>query len=268
MEKLGSYLKKEREARNCTLEEISNVIKVRKGILRAIENDDYTLLPSPVFIRGFLRAYAKYIGLDPDEVIKRYNQEVAERFTAEEEEEREKRKLSRSFLKVRPIPVAAAFVLLIILLYLVFMRPFSPSQKAEDIPSPTNKVLLGEKGVEMPVASVPIPDKGIEVQEPLVSFPQKEDGTAKAEAYEAKRLNLLFRTKERTWVKITLDGLPPSEVMLRTGETYQVKADRVIELKIGNAGGVDLTLNGKSLPSLGKSGEVVTVTLNEKDLLT
>jgi cytoskeleton protein RodZ len=117
----------------------------------------------------------------------------------------------------------------------------------------------------MPVESVLVPDKGVKEQTPAVAS-QPGIGTAIAEGGEAKRLNLLCKVKERTWMRIIADEMQPSEVMLQAGETYEVKADQVIKLKIGNAGGVDLFLNGKLLPSQGKSGEVVNLTLSENDL--
>jgi len=84
-------------------------------------------------------------------------------------------------------------------------------------------------------------------------------------AVETSKLNLLITTKEETWIGIRADDIE-SQILLKTEDAHNVKADRYIKLKIGNAGGVDLSLNGRLLPSPGKSGQVVTITLTEKDL--
>ena len=71
-ESLGRYLKRERESRNLSLREASKITKVKEPILKAIEEDQYASLPSPTYVKGFLLSYAKYIGLDPNDVLLRY----------------------------------------------------------------------------------------------------------------------------------------------------------------------------------------------------
>ena len=75
MESLGKDLKAERELRNLSLEEAANFTKIREPLLRAIEDDRYELLPPSFYVKGFLVAYARYLGLDPNEVILRYQKE-------------------------------------------------------------------------------------------------------------------------------------------------------------------------------------------------
>ena len=72
METVGEYLKSEREAQGITLEEVAKATKIRKTILKAIEDNKYDALPPKVFAQGFLRNYASYLGLDEAEVVKRF----------------------------------------------------------------------------------------------------------------------------------------------------------------------------------------------------
>ena len=72
MERFGVYLRKEREARKISLQDISQATKVRRGILEAIESDRPEVLPPEVFVKAFIKTYAKYVGLDPEEVLSRY----------------------------------------------------------------------------------------------------------------------------------------------------------------------------------------------------
>jgi cytoskeletal protein RodZ len=261
VETLGSYLRKEREARNFSLEEISSAIKIRKGILSAIENDDYTLLPPPVFVKGFLRAYANHIGLDCGEVMKKYK-EVAGRY-AEEEEEVGQQKRERPFLKAFSIPLAAIGIVLLVIVYFISTRP-SPSAKKEEAVSPPQSTAVSEKkSAETPAEPVSVPEKVKEQESPSV-FSQKESGIAVAEGSEVKKLNLVFKAREETWVGFRSDDEKSSQILLRSGDSYVLRADKIIRLKIGNAGGVDLSFNGKTLPGQGTSGEVVRLTLTEE----
>jgi cytoskeletal protein RodZ len=74
MVSLGEELKRERELREITLREISEATKISIRILEAIENDNYRILPGGVFNRNFLRAYAGFIGLDPESIVRKYQQ--------------------------------------------------------------------------------------------------------------------------------------------------------------------------------------------------
>ncbi len=77
----GEYLKRERELREVSLEDISSEIKVSVRLLKALEADDYQALPHTAFVKGFIKAYCKYLGVDGNEALLRYElylQEVAE----------------------------------------------------------------------------------------------------------------------------------------------------------------------------------------------
>jgi len=76
VETLGDYLKSKREALNISLQEIAQVTRIRRSILEAIEGNRYDLLPPKVFAQGFIKSYASYLGLDENEVIKRYSELV------------------------------------------------------------------------------------------------------------------------------------------------------------------------------------------------
>jgi transcriptional regulator with XRE-family HTH domain len=70
MEFLGEYLKKAREDRNLSIEEVAESTKIKGCYLRAIEEDRFESLPSPFYIRSFLRLYASFLGFDPEDVLK------------------------------------------------------------------------------------------------------------------------------------------------------------------------------------------------------
>ena len=69
---LGAWLRAQREARGVGLREIADASKISLRYLEALETDRFEVLPAPVFTRGFLREYARVVGLDPDEVVNLY----------------------------------------------------------------------------------------------------------------------------------------------------------------------------------------------------
>jgi len=71
-ETLGQYLKRERESRSVALEELSRATRINLPFLEALEKDDFQFFSQPQFILGFLRGYARHLGIDPKEVLGRY----------------------------------------------------------------------------------------------------------------------------------------------------------------------------------------------------
>ncbi|HEU0072644.1 MAG TPA: helix-turn-helix domain-containing protein [Dehalococcoidia bacterium] len=70
MGELGNTLSRARRARAITLEDVERDTHVSKRYLEALENEDFTIFPAPVYARGFLRTYSRYLGLNPEELIR------------------------------------------------------------------------------------------------------------------------------------------------------------------------------------------------------
>src|SRR3989304_7475701 len=75
---LGEELKREREFRDISLREISEATKINMRMLEAIEKDNYEPLPGGIFNRNFIRAYAEFIGLDPEIAVRKYRVQTAQ----------------------------------------------------------------------------------------------------------------------------------------------------------------------------------------------
>ena len=73
----GEELRRERIIRNVSLEEISSATKISVRLLTALEASDVSKLPAPVFTRGFIKAYSRHLGLDPDEMVNAYLADLA-----------------------------------------------------------------------------------------------------------------------------------------------------------------------------------------------
>ena len=71
---LGSYLRAAREVRGLDLRDAAQQTRISISYLKAIEDEDFSKLPGEVFVRGFLKNYARFLGLPDDEVMKRYGE--------------------------------------------------------------------------------------------------------------------------------------------------------------------------------------------------
>jgi cytoskeleton protein RodZ len=234
-ESFGKYLKREREFRNISLREVAKNTRVREHFLKAIEEDQYDLLPVPTYVRGFLFSYAKYLGLDPNDVLLRYEHTLkGEPISHLEIQPGKKISWNTKYLWV----IGGTIGLCFIAFYLLFFRPS-----------------------ESPIPSIP--------KEPVVKetspFPQIAEAPV---VQEAKPFTLQLKAVEETWVSIRVNGQPKKEITLKPGEGASYKALNRIELIIGNAGGVDLVFNEKRLERLGKSGEVVILVFTPQGMET
>lgn len=241
-ESLGRYLKREREFRNLSLGEASKITKVKVPILKAIEEDQYASLPSPTYVKGFLLSYAKYIGLDPDDVLLRYESGLRGRPVMETEPPSEK-KISWN---IKYLWVAGGAIAVSLLAsYFLFLHPSRPPMKSVS---------------EKPVFEKPISEESKSEAPPLPSPPI----SATASTPEEKPFFLQLKAIERTWVRIQINGQPENEMTLKPGETIAHQGLDRIRLLVGNAGGLDITFDGKSLERFGKSGEVANLTFTSK----
>jgi cytoskeletal protein RodZ len=229
MESLGKYLKKEREARKISLKEVAKNIKVREQFLRSVEEDRHELLPSPTYVKGFLSAYAKYVGLDPNEVILRYENVLkGEPVPRQEVPSGEKILWSSKYLW----GIGGVIVVGVVASYFLFfnlskpsIEPVSPKPEVKETPRPTPPPQTGGK------PSVP----------------------------EEKPIALQLKAVERTWASVQVDDQPEQDITLQPGEGISYRAMKRIRLIVGNAGGLDIRFNDKILEKFGKSGEVINL---------
>ncbi len=104
MKSLGEYLRSERLNRGITLEEISRETRISTRMLQAIEDGNTESLPASVLVKGFLRAYAQKLGLDPETVVLRY-QDLYEEVGARREA------LEKFHERFRPVPTRKRFLI-------------------------------------------------------------------------------------------------------------------------------------------------------------
>ncbi|MGD1972867.1 MAG: DUF4115 domain-containing protein [Desulfobacterales bacterium] len=235
----GRYLQAIRLEKKISLEQVSKQTRIGLGNLLLIEQENHEQLPVQVYVKGFLRSYAKAIGADGDEVIRRYDSciEVVQKIS--DSEYASKGTGPRIWLKLL---ISLVFLICIIgasLLAIFFFR----QAPTADHPSEQKTTAETEQAVDTQDAK------------------NELDPAAKPVKVVPEKWLLHVAAVEETWLKVIMDEKESSEYHLNTGDELKLEAVSGFNLLIGNAGGIKLTLNDKPVPISGKSGDVVTIEL-------
>ena len=242
----GARLKEAREALGLTLADIEETTKIRTYYLNAIENEAYEILPGDTYVRGFLRNYARCLNLDGNEIVAMY----AETNQPEELPLPEPTtEIMSTPIWFRPLIIAvmAIFVIATAVGVAYLSRARGDHQNAQ-------------YETKLPVSP--------EI-EPVSSTPENNEQDSEGEGGEpgnpdepvspSGELTLELTFTERCWLVVKADEETVISGMLQRGEVKKLTATKQFELvTVGNAGGVSMVFNGKALPPLGRSGEVVS----------
>lgn len=296
-ETLGKYLRQKRESKKISLREVAKSTKVREHILEAIEKDQHHLLPPATYVKGFLLSYAKYLSLDPEDILLRYKLDLGEESVTPLSTHTQKRETKVPFrrsptppLKRTPLPLLepkqdtpflhpsklkqkiswnTKQILVIggiIAASLVVFSLFSPYPAKPPIKPVLLKLAPEEPGAEkLPVepsfpATAPpsVPEEKLVAQE-KEPLPPSLPATMTTAAPEKKPFSLQIKANEETWVSLRVDDQSEKEMTFKPGEGISIHASNQLRIIIGNAGGLDLILDEKPLERFGKSGEVITL---------
>ena len=235
-ESFGRYLRRERELREISLEEISRQTKIKLSTLTALEEDRFPDLPPAAFVRGFIRNYAECIGLDPRDAILRLDHFLQENFPEKVSAPPPARKKPR--VGNRLLILCFGF-----LLASLFFFAYYYADRFLSRPSP----------IPAPPAAVPAlpPPLTGETTQPAPAPPAPETPSQPA----GFRLHLL--ATDLCWVQYALDHGPSQEAQLQAGDTLNLEADQSIQILVGNAGGLRVQFNDQWLPPLGPVGQLV-----------
>ncbi len=331
----GQWLKEKRIAQKISLEEVSTKTSIRPSILEAIEAEDHEKLPAKVYAVGFIRAYAREVGLDPDEAVHRYH-------LHQDSEADEKMRLGwdrTDEIYTKPnrhfrwlFYLLAGLVLVLVAWWSYFwlwpkIAERLPSQssigtvqpeaektdpatasvptdnavselakemavvgptvepagenaaiKADSNPTPRALTLSEEETPDaaddntLESETAPIAET-VEAKTPMPAETATVDDNAAASETPAQQtpetktmdlssgFELTIDALATTWLRVTPDDDPPIEYTLHQGDQKEFQVSSQVQLSIGNAGGVELTVNGQPYPIAGESGEVVRITI-------
>ncbi len=270
MDSLGQYLRECRTQRGMSLEELAARTRIRLQTLQALEHDEYHALPVEVTVKGFLRAYARCLGLDEVEVLARYQRFAAEYFQIAQDANPigrvEQRVMPESFWRRNLTLVGLTIAgLVVVISSLIALTPTVEREHPTSIAVPGRVVPPSLHPVDPPEGSqspsqVPTPTAP-DHQVPFLP-PAGPSGSPQSVSIDAPHMQqLTIAATETSWVQATVDGLQQKEALLQPGERVTWEAEREFRLTVGNAGGVSVELNGQPIGSLGPTGRVRTIVL-------
>ena len=297
MSSFGAQLKQERERQGVSLEDISLSTKIGTRMLRALEEEHFDQLPGGIFNKGFVRAYARCLGMDEDQAVADYLTATGAGPLAKKSENGDQVPL------LEPPPREAnpadtglpwgsfAVVLLVIALGFAAWGFYSresekatqdsappaatpqnvaPAAAAEPSPPPEPKP--AEPAVSSPATSKPSePPVAPKAAESIpAESPATAPSTSTSQTPPAVPANgtllVVIKAREDSWLSVSVDGEIVTRALMTAPAQKSIRAQREIVIRAGNAGALDFEFNGKKLPTQGDYGEVKTLTFDAHGL--
>ena len=222
----GRYIKAIRVQKGIDLQTVSEEIRVSRHHLYLIESEDHDELPDVEFVRRVLKSYADFIGIDADDIIDRYEINRSAHFSVGQTSGR--------------INLPGKKMLARIFIFLVIATGISAVATAAYYGLSSLAVNEAQKENASPKKAIAAPE---------------------ADHPESNRLILTIDAVDETWIKINIDGEESLEYLLSPKDHVELEAGSHYHMLIGNAGGLEMKLNGTPVDIGGKSGEVVTLEL-------
>jgi cytoskeletal protein RodZ len=291
---MSNLFKDKRESLAISIQEAAKVTRVKVSYLKAMEDEDFEKLPSfEVYSRGYIREYARFLGIAGDKAIVPYEKYIADK-------KRASKKHTADMSATPKIPEAQHAPAIVNESISHMPAPVyekSLEKKQWEIPLPLRKfawvlpvlaivgvfyalsaVLTGNNTAieqqpivkdnrqEQAAESPAVTGSGQANTEQNVQMPPASGAELKPEVQPAakKKYNLGIAASEITWLQVVLDETDKKEVVLYPGDSVSYDADRLITLLIGNAGGIKINFNGKEFSKIGEKGQVIKINLPEE----
>jgi len=272
----GDKLRREREMRGITLAEIAESTKISKRCLKALEEEQFEVLPGGVFNRGFVRAYARFLGINEEQTVADYiaasneQEPPADKFPLEIHE---KDKSSPPLNPKRSIvPVMFALVALILVVGgWTFWMKHKPSRGESSDRHASSPATQQTFSPSPPAPASTPPSASTSSSQAAKAAESQSPDADKAGSSESQdqggSISVVIRAKQDSWVSIVADGQVQWEGTLNANTERTIQAGKELVLKTGNAAGIEVSYNGKPLGALGtKEKEVRTITFNTAGL--
>lgn len=246
MPSLGEELRNLREQHDMSIEEIAQRTRISKRYLEYIEHDRYELLPGGAFNRAFLRTYANIVGMNPQEALQRYSElapPAREKARGSEPALHKHRPLIRFVMST--VLTLTLFTLGSIFIYREIKSARSQMEEARSAAKSVPDLSLVPPTTPPPAEA---PQQTLSVGTPTEAKPQTT-----APEYP---LNLVIEATNQCWISVSADGRQITSQLLARGDKLRFNANNQFTLILGNAGGVNLRVNGLQLRRPGTSGEV------------
>ena len=250
MSALGETFRTARESQGFSLSDVTDRIHIRTVYLAAIEAEDWQAIGPAVYVRGFIRSYARFLGLDADAAVAQFGGGPATGSSAplvtyapSPRGEPSRSGLPRGEIrKAGPSPLAVAGVIVALaLVALAGYRYLELSRAGKTIAARP-----ADRSAARPVHSRMPHEPAAAVQTPEVRSPAKN---------LARSSGFAVRLKDSSWLRVVIDGKVAMEGLYPAG-TSRTFSGRSATVRVGNAGGVNVTVDGKDLGPMGGLGDV------------
>lgn len=265
MESTGARLKKVRLEKGLSLEEVHRKTKIHLNILRSIEEDSLVNF-SPVYIKGFLKIYANFLGVDLKELGHLSREPVVIKKIPEE------KKTASAFLgnvqfnlggfkpKINLKVASLVVLVLIFLIGLFYLGKAISSRRTSAVEASKLPIILPHKKG----------DKKVQILKKQIGLPSKAKSKPQYIAPGSKKdllagVKLSMHAREDCWVQVRLDGRLMGRNILKKGKTETWQAKERIEFSLNNAAAVDLEVNNKPIPKIGRRNQAIKNALINKE---
>ncbi len=286
MESAGERLKKVRLSKGIKLEDVHKKTRIHMNILQALEGDGVTDL-NPIYLKGFLKLYCHYLGVDPKNYIPDYQEPQgiipstrmeepqgfhepvppAPKLEQEEvfyppplktlQQKPASAAASADDNKTKPadgprvniIPALVTIVLTALLSLALFNAGKWVFTKAKAVTT-KSRAKAGKSSSVMPIAI-----KKEELRQTSVQKPKSEPSAGRQSVPYSSGIRLVIKARENCWISLKTDGRLVFQRVLEKGRFGGWKAKDKIELSVGNAGAVELEVNGKLFGNIGRRGQ-------------
>jgi cytoskeleton protein RodZ len=246
---VGARLRRERVGKGLGIDDISRDTRIAPRFLEAIETDDYTILPGLVFTRNFVRQYALTLQMDPGPLLAELPKPDESTVPLPDPPARP-RSSYRSDRQNLSIMSSAAWLLILggtgIAAYMRFNHPVphasETSARATELSQVVNPPQSTINRVTPPVGQIP------------------EAAPVPITSSDAP-VQVSLTAREAAWIQVSADGKPTFTGTLMPNQTKAVSAAGQVRVLTGNAGALTISLNGRTLESLGPTGQVREVRL-------
>lgn len=237
---IGDKLKEERIRQGYSLEEVEEDTKIRKYYLEAIEDGNFAILPPKVYAVGFVKRYAKFLGLNEQEYADEFKEAA---YGSEPPESIDLDKPSKIPTIETTISWKNVLVAFVFLAAVIWAGDYLITYFTKDHTLPPNHG-------NQPIVQQP---NQVEEDENVIDENNMENE-------QPTGVEIVIQASQSCWLNVIVDDVPEYSATLAAGETLTFNGNDKIYLKAGNAGGITITYNGEEIPVLGQQGEVKEAT--------
>lgn len=246
----GQALRDAREDLGVSLVEAERETRINRRYLDALEKEDASAMPPAVYARGFIRTYAQYLGLDPEGMLDLYGP----------------RQVIQDNVQIRPIPaeinaprsipfrpavvLAGLIVASLLVVYLwgqytSFQQNLEQMDAAPTSRAPTPAITAARTPSPSPVAT------------PAVALVGTSPSPIASPATPERGLVVDAKVSDRTWMEVWVDGQSVMAETVQSGFSRTFTGEQQVRMRVGNAAGVQVVVNGQTQGPLGARGQAV-----------